>query len=449
LFCNLKGKESRMPYPKMPPLDELVREIGLQAQLKHEYGARGIPRVLRGAEKNLKAALVELKKLPVDRKRAKREPNDLEAIRALRPNGPRRLWPELDRAAYADRLEGALLARFAGCTLGAPVEGWPVEKMQALAEENGDEFPPSDYWSYVPEPKRTRYGVSPREAYTRKKMDGVPVDDDLAYTLLGLLIAEDSGPDFSLEDVGKAWLKYLPCACTAERAALDNLRDGVAARKAAEKDNPYCEWIGADIRSDPWGYLAPGWPEKAADMAWQDAYLSHRRQGIYGEMYFSAVIAAAFAVDDPVEALKLGLTEIPRRCALANALRWALRTAPDIKTYHDARSAADDKFAGMSRVHTINNACLTVWGLTLGGTDVTRVIGETVAMGLDNDCTAATAGSIVGAVVGRKGVPAKWTRPFGNTVRSYLIGRPRFTISGLVKRFTRQARRVHAEGRLS
>ena len=33
-------------------------------------------------------------------------------------------------------------------------------------------------------------------------------------------------------------------------SALENLRQGVPAMKAAERNNPYCEWIGADIRSD-------------------------------------------------------------------------------------------------------------------------------------------------------------------------------------------------------
>ena len=112
-------------------------------------------------------------------------------------------------------------------------------------------------------------------------------------------------------------------------------------------------------------------------------------------MFFSAAIAAAFAVDDPVEALKIGLTEIPRACALAKAVRWALKTAPRIRNYKQARSEMEKRFKGMHQVHTINNACLTVWGITIGGRDFTRVIGETVAMGLDNDCTAATAGSKV------------------------------------------------------
>ena len=433
-----------MPYPKMPDLVGLSQQLELCAQLKHEYGSKNIERLARTAERDLRAALHKLKALPIDKKLAAAEPNSLKAIRALRPRGPRRMWQQFKPTEYRERIEGALIGRMAGCTLGAPVEFWPIERMQQLAKELKAPFPPKDYWTYVPDPYAKRYNLSPRESYTRHKMNGVPVDDDLAYTLLGLLTVEDNGHDFSIDDNGKSWVKYLPMACTAEKIALENLRKGVPAKQAGQKDNPFCEWIGADIRSDPWGYMAPGHPEYAADMAYRDAYISHRRQGIYGEMYFSAAIAAAFAVDDPVEALKIGLTEIPKDCATAKAVRWALRTAPGIKNYRQARDAMEKKFKGMNRVHTINNACLTVWGITIGGRDFTRVIGETIAMGMDNDCTAATAGSIVGAVVGKKGIPKHWYRRFNNTVHSYLIGRRKFTITGLVNRFTKQARAVLA-----
>lgn len=446
-----------MAYPKIPGYSALTSQLTLYSQLKHEYGAKNIAPILKQAEKDLQSALAELKKLPIDKGMAAREPNALVSIKKLRPKGPRRLWDGIDRKQFLEKCEGALLGRMAGCTLGAPVEGWPIHRMKSLAQENNDAYPPADYWTYVYNPKTLRYGVSPVEAYTRGKMKGVPVDDDIVYTLLGLLIAEDFGPDFTTDDVGQAWLKYLPYAATAEAIALANLKKGIPAKKAALKDNPFCEWIGADIRSDPWGYLAPGWPEKAAEMAYQDAFVSHRRQGIYGEMYFSAVIAAAFTVEHPVEALEIGLSEIPKASAMAKAVRWALKTAPGIKDYQMARDAVEKKFgmsggqtpkdvrSGMSPVHTLNNACLTIWGLTIGGTDLTKAIGETVAMGLDNDCTAATVGSIVGAIVGKEGIPEHWYQNFNNTVHSYLIGKKRFTITGLAKRFARQAIRVHGQ----
>ncbi|MHC4873651.1 MAG: ADP-ribosylglycohydrolase family protein [Planctomycetota bacterium] len=247
-----------MKYPKVPEFNKLTNQLELYAQLKAEYGARGISKPLADAEKALRFAFAEIKKLPIDKKLAAQEPDDLGKIRLLRPKGPRRLWNSFSPKIYRDRLEGALLGRMAGCTLGAPVEFWPIEKMKMLAIENGDAFPPEDYWSYVPDPKTKRYKMSCRDEYTRKKLSGVPVDDDIVYTLLGLLIVEDYGPEFTVEDVGKAWLKYLPYACTAEAVALQNLKKGISISQVGSRNNPYCEWIGADIRSDPWGYMAPG-----------------------------------------------------------------------------------------------------------------------------------------------------------------------------------------------
>jgi len=432
-----------MAYPRQPDWAGLTKKLQDYALHKHDVGAgrANVQRILTRAERELASALRDLRRLPANYD-AKAEPDDLASIRKLRSLGPRRLAARFDAKAYAAKVEGALLARMAGCVLGSIVEMWPIDRMRQWAKQSGDAFPPTDYWSAAERPEWLRYDYLPCRRYTRDGMDGVPVDDDIIYTLLGLLILEDFGPDFTTDDVGRAWLKYLPYACTAEDVALRNLKAGMPAAKAAEKDNPFCEWIGADIRSDPWGYAAAGWPERAAELAYRDAYLSHRRNGIYGEMFFSAAQAAAFAVDDPIDAIRIGLTEIPRGCQVAKAVRWALKTGPGIRDYRDARAAVDERFAGMHRAHTNNNACLTIFGLFIGGADVTKVIGQTVAMGLDNDCTTATAGSIVGAITGRDGIEPQWTRRFNNTVHSYLIGKSRFAITALVKRFTRQARRV-------
>jgi ADP-ribosylglycohydrolase len=246
---------------------------------------------------------------------------------------------------------------------------------------------------------------------------------------------EKYGLNLTTADIGQTWLDILPMACTAEDIALKNLKKGVSAYETADIDNPYVQWIGADIRSDPWGYAAAGYPEKAAELAYRDAYLSHRRNGIYGEMYFSAVIAAAFTVKTAEEALRIGLTEIPKECSLYGDITWALDNAKDIHNYREARSAVDKKFGGMHSVHTNNNACLVVFGLLMHDGDFTKTIAEVVAMGLDNDCTGATAGSIMGILVGKKGIDPAWYENFNDTVESYITGYPTFKISDVIKRF--------------
>jgi len=429
-------------YPE--PLEDIDRSINHWAQLKAETGADGLADKMAEIKSVIAEKLAELRALPEDPALRAAEPDDLNAIRALRPDGARRYWSALPEETFRDRLEGAIMGRFAGCVLGSIVECWEIEKMERWAAYLGDAFPPDDYWSEAERPNDLKYQTSPRETFTRSKMDGVPTDDDIIYTQLGMLILEDYGPDFSVDDVGAAWVKYLPHAATAEGVALRNLHAGLPPMEAAVADNPFMFWIGADIRSDPWGYAAPGYPEKAAEFAWRDATISHRRNGIYGAMYFSAVISAAFALADPLKALEAGLAEIPADCLLARELRWALDKADDIKHFREARETVDRRYAGMHRIHTINNAVLTVWGLKVGGDDYSKVIGETVAMGLDNDCTAATAGSIFGAAYGADAIPEHWTRNFNNKVYSYIIGVEKFALDDMVERFAALAGKVLA-----
>ena len=175
----------------------------------------------------------------------------------------------------------------------------------------------------------------------------------MTYTVLGLIILEQYGIDFTSEDVGDAWVKLLPMACTAEHVALENLKKGMKPPKTALKGNPFMEWIGADIRSDPWGYAAPGLPEVAADFAYRDASVSHIMNGTYGEMFFSAAIAAAFVTDDPIECLQIGLTEIPAKCRLTETVKETLRWCRQDGDWEATVKRIEKKYAGMSGAHTL------------------------------------------------------------------------------------------------
>lgn len=420
----------------MADMMKMAEMVALYAQLAKEYGAHGAADIKKDVEKMLAKAVEALKNAETDPVLKANEPDDYARILKARPKCARRIDASLAENELRDKIMAAMQCRFAGCTLGAIVENWSVERMENWARQIGDSFPPVDYWSKAWSPEEVRYGASKCAEYTSGGMHSVPVDDDITYTVIGLLIAERFGLDFSTADVAAAWLDWLPVACTAEDVALKNLKNGVPAEKAAEIDNPYCQWIGAAIRSDPWAYICAGKPEKAAKLAYQDAYLTHRRNGIYGEMYLAAAQAAAFACNTAEEALVAGLYEIPENCQLAIDIRWALEEAKHTADWREARRKVDERFKGMHSVHTNNNLCLVVFALLLGGTDVTKILGETVAMGLDNDCTAASAGSIIGAIVGTKNVPEVWTKNFNDSVDTYLTGHEHFALSDLAARFT-------------
>ena len=360
------------------------------------------------------------------------QPDKLSEILALRPEGadaaPKKVT-DLEK-----KMKGALIGRFAGCVLGIPVEMYSIANMQAIALENNMAFPPVNYWTGTDNPDKIHYRVNKRTDYLLQNLDKVPVDDDITYVILNLLLLEKYGKNYTVDDIGKLWLDILPYACTAEEEALEQLKSGTRAECAANF-NRYVEWIGAAIRADAFGYAEAGNPEAAAKLSYNDAYLSHRKNGIYGEMFCAASVAAAFTAETPLDAVKEGMKQIPKESELYQALEWALSYEGKITNYIRARQLIDEKFPKMHPVHTINNMVAIVFALMLGGNDYTKCISDCIAIGLDNDCTGATVGSIAGACLGIDAIPEYWYEKFNNTVSTYLTGYETLALDDVIARF--------------
>lgn len=331
---------------------------------------------------------------------------------------------------YYKRLKGAIIARFAGCTLGVPVEGYQIDAMEKIAQDTNTPFPPTEYWHDVLNPEGIQYGVDKRSSYSLNGINCVPVDDDVTYTVLNVLLLEKYGKDYSLDDVAQLWKDVLPYACTAEECALDELAKGTKPSEVAN-NNPFIEWIGAAIRADAFGYVFAGRPHLAAIAAYNDAYLTHRRNGIYGEMFLAASIAAAFTSTDCIEALKIGANYIPQNSRLKRDLDWAFDV--EVTDFKQARSLLDERFPGMNSVHTINNMCAIVLAAKLGANDFDKTISIIVAMGLDNDCNGASLGSILGAILKIDNIPSKWYKNFNDCLHTYIKGYEVLSLESFVK----------------
>ncbi len=362
------------------------------------------------------------------------QPDSLKEILALRPDDAENRAKKVNN--LEKRMKGAFVGRLAGCILGVPVEGYSVLSMQSIAIDAGMEFPPKTYWTSTDQPDVIRYRISPKSDYLEQTLRKAPVDDDITYTVLNLLLLEKYGKDYSVQDVGELWLNDLPYACTAEDEALQQLKVGTKAEYAASF-NFFVEWIGAAIRADAFGYVCAGNPEKAAVLCYNDAYLSHRKNGIYGEMFCAAAIAAAFTAKTPLDAIREGMKQIPQTSELYKALEWAFSVKDKVTNYASARILLDEKFGDMHICHTINNMAAIVFALILGGNDFEKCIGNAIAIGLDNDCTGATVGSIVGACLGIDAIPAHWYDKFNDTVCTYVNGNPCLSISDVVERFVK------------
>ena len=361
-----------------------------------------------------------------------KQPDLLSEILALRPEGADIAAKTPDN--LRNRMKGAVIGRFAGCMLGVPVENYPVLTMQAIAAETGTTFPPVTYWKGTDRGDYLHYGVNPIQDYLEDSICCAGADDDVTYVILNLLLLEKYGKNYSIDNVGQLWLDFLPMACTAEDEALRQLKAGTKAEFAANF-NGYVEWIGAAIRADAFGYACAGDPVTAAKISYNDAYLTHRQNGIYGEMFCAAAIAAAFTAETPLDAIREGMKQIPIESDLYQSLEWAFSVQDQVTCYQRARMLIDEKFGRYHPVHTVNNMIAIVFSLMLGGNDFEKCISECIAIGLDNDCTGATVGSIAGACLGIEAIPEHWYNRFNDKVMSYIIDNRENSIEDVIDRF--------------
>ena len=94
------------------------------------------------------------------------------------------------------------------------------------------------------------------------------------------------------------------------------------------------------------------------------------------------------------------------------------------------------RFGHYSWVHSINNACLITAGLLWGEGDFTATVGLTVQGAWDTDSNAATAGSVVGTVLGADQLPRHFIEPLEDRTRSAVFGYDNSRISELARRTT-------------
>jgi hypothetical protein len=273
---------------------------------------------------------------------------------------------------------------------------------------------------------RERYDLRPGGAFA-DQVAHMPEDDDTNYTATGLAVMKRFGPDFSPADVANFWLSDIPIlhTCTAERVAYRNFVRQIAPPASAAFRNPYREWIGAQIRADFWGYAAAGDPARAAEHAWRDASISHVKNGIYGEMWAAAMVAAAFTTTDISALPELGLAEIPNNCRLAEAVRHVISWHHNGVGYDEAAEklhATWDETQAHDWCHSISNAMVVTIGLLWGDGDFARSICRAVQACFDTDCNGATVGSVLGAALGRKALPAAWADVIHDTLHTGVAG---------------------------
>ena len=372
------------------------------------------------------------------------EPETLPEIQSERPAGPRDAQISITTQELYTRIYGAWLGRTAGCLAGMPLQAGLSKSQVVQYLQLAESYPLKGYIPRVIPPPP---GFEKKQKSTgcfRGEIHGAPPDDDTDFTILSLHILESYGMDFTIADVATEWLEHIPYfgLHTTERAIYRNLIWNIHPEDAATFVNPEREFIGGKNRADLYGYVSPGKPQLAAALAYQDAALSHTKNGVYSAMLIAAMISWAFVTNDLEEIIRVGLSEIPQNCRLAEAVNTALDAYRRIEEWDLAYNHLLLKYGTYSPIHTINNTLWVILSLLYSRGDFNRALGTAVACGMDTSSNAATTGSVMGTIYTQPRIPAHWAEPLQNTLQTAIAQFSETSISDLAKRTARIAERT-------
>jgi ADP-ribosylglycohydrolase len=315
---------------------------------------------------------------------------------------------------YVERVYAGVLGKIIGVYLGRPFESWPYDRIMAELGE-------------------IQYYV-----HEQRKALLVVTDDDISGTFTFLRALPDYGNTLELTpaQIGQSWLNYIierrtilwwgGLGNSTEHTAYLRLKQGIPAPRSgsiALNGKVVAEQIGAQIFIDGWAMVAPGDPERAADLARRAASVSHDGEAIYGAQVIAAMESQAFLESDIDKLIDVGLSFIPQDSVIA-------RMIADIRDWHaeepDWRKAREflDREYGYHKYggncHMIPNHGVVVQSLLYGDDDFQRSLMIANTSGWDTDCNSANVGCLMGIKNGLAGIDSgpDWRGPVAD--RMYL-----------------------------
>jgi ADP-ribosylglycohydrolase len=361
------------------------------------------------------------------------EPNALEEIHAEQAHaGVGASGNHLPLGELQERARAGFLGSVAGCILGKPVEimGDLAELRNALSKV-GD-WPLNDYISerLVRDGGLREFNHDWPET-VRENIHFVAADDDINYTLLGLMTLEKYGRDFTKADLRRMWVEniVLGYAWGPEKGFLAKQALAMAFEDDPEQDlevlmdtfNPLEEYCGAMIRADAYGYAALGHPDIASDLAWRDASLTHRKTGVYATMFAAAAIAAAATAKDPLDIFETALAYVPQRSRFHAVASDSLAIVWESSSWVDAYDAIHGRYGDYGHCRIFQEIG-TLMNTARFAEDVGHGICLQVSQGNDTDSFGDTAGAILGVWFGPGHLEERWITPFNDTLQTRLAG---------------------------
>jgi len=305
---------------------------------------------------------------------------------------------EIPLDVLKDKIKGGWAGQTISCTYGGPTEFRFRSKM--IPDDH--EIP----WY---------------DGYMKDTYDGRPgLYDDIYMDLTFVEVFEKEGLDAPADSFANAFANADYMLWHANQCARYNILNGIMPPDSGHwLNNPCADDIDFQIEADFAGLMSPGMVNTSAEISDKIGHIMNYGDGWYGGVYVAALYALAFVSDDMQYVVEEALEVIPPESLYAQCMR-------DVIQWH--KENPDDWKATWTKVHEkwdndvgcpngalsdfnidakINSAWILV-GLLYGEKDFGKTTDISTRCGDDSDCNPASAGGILGTMIGYDNIPDHW-----------------------------------------
>jgi hypothetical protein len=297
-----------------------------------------------------------------------------------------------------DKIMGGWAGQVIGCTYGGPTEfRFRGTMIQDYTPIEWDETRMEWYYTHAP-----------------------GLYDDIYMDLTFVEVMEKEGVEAPASSHAHAFAHAGYSLWHANQSARYNILQGIQPPDCGHwKNNPHADDIDFQIEADFAGLMNPGMVNTASEVCDRVGHIMNYGDGWYGGVYVAAMYSLAFYTDDleliVTEALKCIPEESEFFQCIQDVIQWYYQHPGDWKrTWFETEkkwSADVGCPNGVFNAFNIDakiNAAYIVIGLLYGEGDFGKTLDISTRCGQDSDCNPASAGGIMGTVLGYKHIPAYW-----------------------------------------
>ena len=304
----------------------------------------------------------------------------------------------ISKSQLMNKIKGSWAAQTIGCTYGGPTEF--RYQGRVIPQDVAIEW--NDNCIY-------RYFTQDAGLY-----------DDVYMDLTFLQVLHDEGLDAPVNRFAEAYANAPYPLWHANQAGRYNIHRGIMPPLSGHwKYNPHADDIDYQIEADYAGIICPGMPNAASKISDKIGHIMNYGDGWYGGVFVGAMYTLAYVNNDIEDIVRQSILSVPAksrfRQAMEDVVAWHAQYPTDWQRtwqlvqdkYSDEVGCPDGVKADFDIDALINSAYIVI-GLLYGEGDFDKTLDISTRCGQDSDCNPASAGGILGCILGYDRIPEKW-----------------------------------------